>query len=117
MTRAGGGHVKISPSRYLGYSILMWFASKGGGRKKENERIEALEKAQERLDTQGRDLKLEWEMTFDKLSRLMGRLNARIRKSEAQNGPENDEQPEQGATPLPSPSGVHARMDMHRRRQ
>ena len=116
MTRAGGGHLKISPSRYLGYTILMWFAKERGGRKQDAERFAALEKAIEAQDSTIRLLKMEWESVFDKMSRLMGRLNARIRKSEATNGSENDE-PEVPQPAAPPRFLSHAQMQEVRNRR
>ena len=59
-----------------------------GGRKKEDERISTLEKAVERHDSALRLIKIEWESVLHKMNGVMGRLNARIRKAEAQEEPE-----------------------------
>ncbi len=76
----------------------------GGGRKRLLERIAALETAVERLESGRRALTLEWESVYDKMNRIMGRLNARIRKQEASESPESDEQP--------APKGVEHPMEM-----
>ena len=90
-----------------------------GWRKKEEERIYALEKATEGLrrglDDLSKDMRsltLDWELTYEKLNKLMGRLNARIRKSEATIEPQNDEP----VAPQPSapPFGSHRAMNMAR---
>jgi len=84
-----------------------------GGRKKEKDAIEALEKAVERLESGNRLMKLEWESVLHKVNQVMGRLNARIRKSEAQETPSDggdDENP-------PAPRmGSHATLAQMRRR-
>jgi len=86
----------------------------GGGRKQEKERLKAIEKAIDGLENQttslesaARMLKLEWHSTYDKLNRLMGRLNARIRKNEALEEPESDDRT--GPYPV-APTGTHARL-------
>ena len=68
------------------------------------ERVEALEKADEGHDSRLRLIKTEWEDVLDRVNRVMGRLNARIRKSEAANEPESDTPT--GPQGLPSP-GSH----------
>jgi len=84
-----------------------------GGRKKEDERISAMETAVERLESSNRLLKLEWEQVFDKLNRTMGRLNARIRKDGATNAPD-DEEPQ--TQPRTAGTGTHALLAAHRSR-
>jgi len=67
-----------------------------GRRKKEKDAIEALEKALERLESGQRLMKIEWESVLHKMNQVMGRLNARIRKAEAQEAPDDgavDENP------------------------
>ena len=76
-----------------------------GGRNKELERITALEKALEAQDSRLRMIKMEWETVLHKVNGVMGRLNARIRKSESQETPEGQEVVE--STPAPSP-GSHS---------
>lgn len=67
--------------------MLTW----GGGRKKEKERITALEQALEALKTGNKLIRTEWEDTLDRMNRIMGRLNARIRRSESkEEAPESD---------------------------
>jgi len=76
-------------------------------------RIEALEKAQEASDSRMRLLKNEWEDVLDRANRVMGRLNARIRKSEAQNDVVSDtDVGPQGAPP----TGTHAALVARRGR-
>lgn len=82
-----------------------------GGRKKEEERIDALEKAQESLEGRFKTIRLEWEDVYDRLTRTMGRLNARIRKSESLTAPEGDaEVSTDTPAPPPKPVGGHARL-------
>jgi len=72
-----------------------------GGGKRLLEKIEALEKSQEAQDSRMRLLKNEWEDVLDRANRVMGRLNARIRKFEGQNEPESDaEVRPQGLVPV-----------------
>lgn len=54
------------------------------------ERIGALEKRLEGLESGFRTIRLEWEDVYDRLMKVMGRLNARIRKSESVTSPEAD---------------------------
>ena len=85
-----------------------------GGENKLLERIEALEKADEAQDSRIRLLKNEWEDVLDRANRVMGRLNARIRKFEATSEPESDTEP---APQGPAPVGAHGTLrDMRRRR-
>jgi len=53
-------------------------------------------------------LRMEWEDVFDRMNRVMGRLNARIRKSEGLSAPESDagETPQPAASP-PGVAGTH----------
>jgi len=77
-------------------------------------RIDASEKAIEGLESSSRLLKNEWLDVLDRANRVMGRLTARIRKFESQNGPESDvEEVEKG----PLPAGVHATLTEMRRRR
>jgi len=72
-----------------------------GGENKQSERLEALEKAVYGLESQLRLIKVEWESVLDKVNAVMGRLNARIRKTEAVSGPQNDEhEPPQPPAPV-----------------
>jgi len=80
----------------------LWYR---GGENKNLTRIEALEKALEAQDSRLRMIKMEWESVLHKVNGVMGRLNARIRKSEAQETPEGQDVVE--ATPGPPP-GSHA---------
>jgi len=80
----------------------MWIR---GGEKKLLTRIEALEKALEGQDSRLRMIKMEWESVLHKVNGVMGRLNARIRKNEAQ---EPAEDPEPASPPVTRPVGVHS---------
>lgn len=91
--------------------MLGWTA---GGRKKENERIEALERAQERIESSIRLLKTEWIDTYERMNKVMGRLNARIRKA-ADEVPA-EEHPAQEPTG-PGPVGTHALLTAARARR
>lgn len=105
----------------------MWF-EKRRGENKLLERIEALETAHKGLpaifdeaerntSTVQRDLKkirLEWEDVYDRITRTMARLNARIRKSEGLADPESETEPgPQGAA---TPHGSHATLTQMRAR-
>jgi len=80
-----------------------------GGRKQDLERIEALEKAVEGLERGAKVIRLEWEDVYDRLTRTMGRLNARIRKSETLSDPESpDEVSPKGVDPPAQHVGDHA---------
>ena len=87
-----------------------------GGRKQEEGRIKALELAVEGLESKLRLVKSEWEDVLDRVNRVMGRLNARIRKSEAVSAPDSDVDASPAASPLPTPSGNHATMTAMRGR-
>ena len=96
---------------------IFWRSStKSKARADESERlaqIAALEKAVDALESAMRAIKLEWENVYDKVNRTMGRLNARIRKSEATAGPENDAELQEGARP----PGAHAVLTEMRRKR
>lgn len=82
-----------------------------GGRKEHDEQLRALELRCDRLESAQKLLKIEWESTFDKMGRLMGRLNQRIRKNLDQEAAleapgEPLEHPE-GPRPLMHPTGSH----------
>jgi len=93
---------------------MSWLRDRGG-ETKHLERIEALEKRLESLESAARLLKSEWIDTYDRLNRVMGRLNARIRKNKALEGSESDDQetPNTVAPPL-SGTGTHDMLAMHR---
>jgi hypothetical protein len=89
-----------------------------GGENKHLERIEALEKAIEAHNSGLKAIRLEWEDVYDRVNRTMGRLNARIRKSEAFQAPESDA----GATTeapvsFGQATGTHAMLDAMRSRR
>lgn len=87
-----------------------------GGENKVEERITALEKAVDALESRSRLIKVEWSSVLDKVNSVMGRLNARIRKTEALSGPESDEQDTpKGEAPQILPTGTHGRLARHRR--
>jgi len=87
---------------------LSWWGTPGG-RKKEKERIDALEKRLERLESGFRTIRMEWEDVYDRLMKVMGRLNARIRKSEGVEAPQGDTQPtSDGLAPPFAVTGSHA---------
>ncbi len=80
-----------------------------GGRKQLLERLDALEKAVEGHRSGLKAIRLEWEDVYDRVNRTMGRLNARIRKSEAVSSPEsNAEETTQPVAPPPGRIGTHA---------
>jgi len=88
-----------------------------GGESKLMERIETLEKAHEALESKVRLLKVEWESVLDKVNSVMGRLNARIRKSEATTAPESEpEVHPQGVDPARI-LGSHGTLSEMRRRR
>lgn len=88
-----------------------------GGENKQSEQIEALEKAVEALDSRLRLIKVEWESVLDKVNAVMGRLNARIRKSEAVSAPEGDTETDpQGVAP-PQVIGSHGTLTAMRGRR
>jgi len=80
--------------------------------------ITALEERLERLERASKGLKLEWEDVFDRLNRMMGRLNARIRKNNALEGAESDgvDAPDASETPR-TPHGTHAVLSAMRARR
>lgn len=100
-----------------------------GGRKRDMERFAAFEKALERLvmavkanseaidklHSGEKKIRLEWEDVYDRITRTMGRLNARIRKAEAT---ESDE-PEapRGQAPQSHLPGTHEILEAHRRKR
>jgi len=107
MDPGGGGPVRATccKTSTWGYYVGWW----RGGRKKENERITALEKAVEAQDSRIRLLKNEWEDVLDRANRVMGRLNARIRKftkeDASEEATETTETPAEGLRAVP---GSHA---------
>ena len=78
-------------------------------------RVEASEVAIEHQDSTIRLLKNEWGDVLDRANRVMGRLNARIRKFEAQDSPERDAEPQEGAGAYPG--GTHALLSTARARR
>lgn len=81
-------------------------------------RLEALEKSQERLERLPKLLQAEWEDQLDRMNRVMGRLNARIKvANQAQTDeppPSNAEAAPEAPTPL---LGTHERLQAMRRRR
>jgi len=88
----------------------MKFWSKRGGESELLERVVALETALDRLQRDSKAIRLDWEMMFDKLNRMMGRLNARIRKNLDQEGVVHDELAGPEGAP---PSGPGNREKLH----
>jgi hypothetical protein len=89
-----------------------------GGENKHLARIEALEKAIEGHNSALKVIRIEWEDVFDRMNRVMGRLNARIRKSEGLQAPESDTQASpQAEMPFGQPTGTHAMLDAMRSRR
>lgn len=89
-----------------------------GGENRNTEAIEAIKKAIEGHNSALKVIRLEWEDVFDRLNRIMGRLNARIRKSEGLQAPESDsETTPQPEIPFGKPTGTHAMLDAMRRRR
>jgi len=111
-----GRRGRVRPRHQTGgyLDLIMWLSTRGG-RKKLQEQIEASEKRLEGLETGARAMKLEWEMVYDKLNRLMGRLNARIRKSEQTE--EAVEEPDNNEPQLRPRFGTHAQMNAARMRR
>ena len=98
----------------------MWGRDRGG-RKQEEKRIQTLEQAVEGLQRDSKVIRLEWEDVYDRVTRTMGRLNARIRKSEALTGSEGDIE---GSTLPPAsppvevlPTGTHGLLTQMRARR
>lgn len=88
-----------------------------GGESKSLERIKALEEAVDRLESRLRLIKTEWESVLDKVNSVMGRLNARIRKSEAVSPSENDVDATPQAPATPEIGGTHAQLSAMRTRR
>ena len=59
----------------------MWW---GGRVERLQARLTATELAVDGLKTKLKTIRMEWEDALDRMNRIMGRLNARIRRSEAQ---------------------------------
>jgi len=74
--------------------------------------IEAIRKAQERLERVPKQLQLEWEDTLDRINRVVGRLNARIRTTQKA---EDEETPKEEAQ-VPS-RGDHDLLSSFRRKR
>ena len=104
------------PGLFVVKYLMIWPWTRGGENKL-LDRVEALEKAVEASESRIRLLKNEWEDVLDRANRVMGRLNARIRKFEGQNGPPVDDQvAPQGQAPE-KPQGAHATLSAMRRRR
>jgi len=93
-----------------------FFGTRRGEEKEHFEAHEALERRQEALESQYRLLKTEWIDVHDRLNRMMGRLNARLRKSQAvDEGAEATNGEEQrGPTPV---TGTHEQLAAMRNRR
>lgn len=94
----------------------MWKRTRGV-LKEQSERIRALEEALEGVRTPMKAMRLEWEDTFNRLEKTMGRLNASARKLKQREATQEAETAEiEGAAPGAPPRGVHATLtDMRRR--
>jgi len=88
-----------------------------GGENKQSAQIAALEKAVEGLESRQRLIKVEWESVLDKVNSVMGRLNARIRKTEAASAPEKDFQEAYDSTGPKKIQGTHETLTQMRRRR
>ena len=79
--------------------------------------LDGFRKALETLERQPKLLKIEWEDTLDRINRVMGRLNARIKVAATQ----NEELPAGNSELTPpakaTPSGIHARLQVMRARK
>jgi len=97
---------------------MMWDWTRGG-RKQDKERFAALEKAVEGLNRDSKVIRLEWEDVYDRVTRTMGRLNARIRKAEQVAEPEGALETETVPAPLEVPvaTGTHAQLVQARSRR
>lgn len=86
-----------------------WFTR--GGENRASGRLDAVEKAVEGLESRQKLMRGEWEEVHDRVNRVMGRLNARIRKVGASDSPESDEPeaPKGAATPRMG-TGTHGRL-------
>jgi len=91
----------------------MKFFSKGGGESQVLEQIVALEKAMDDVRRDQKAIRLDWEMALDKLGRMMGRLNARIRKNLDQEAPTSDDLPTTEGM-APAQMGNHQKLRMAR---
>jgi len=110
---------------------LSWWRSPGGenqeteGLKATVKALEALgivvaaqQKSIDDLESAQRLLKLEWTDTLDRLNRMTGRLNARIKKSEVLESPESDEpETRKGVAPVLQPTGTHSLLAQARTRR
>lgn len=79
--------------------------------------FEAFKIALEALERQPKLLRNEWEDTLDRINRVMGRLNARIKAASA---PENEQLPEgdtQSSPPAQRQTGTHDRLRAFRARR
>jgi len=88
-----------------------------GGENKQSARLKALEEAVEGLESRQRLIKVEWESVLDKVNAVMGRLNARIRKTEAASTPETDFQEAYDSTGPKKLTGSHGTLSEMRRRR
>ena len=96
--------------------LLGWLQD-GGGRKRDAERFAALEKAADDLKRDFKVIRLEWEDVYDRLTRTMGRLNARIRKQESLEAPESDDGNPPKVGDHLHPQGTHAVLQRMRDRR
>ncbi len=80
--------------------------------RKLSERIRALETRLDALETHPKVLRNEWEDVLDRMNRVMGRLNARLKRAEK-------DEPEDGKAPVSPerPVGTHAILEAYRGRR
>jgi len=69
---------------------MRFFWSTRGGENRVQAQIDAIEKAVEGLESRLKLMRGEWEEVHDRVNRVMGRLNARIRKVGSTEAPEDD---------------------------
>lgn len=70
---------------------MSWFRKKPPS---DGSLLKAFEERLEHLERQMRSLSLEWENTWDKLQRIMGRLNARAKEQLLREPEEVDREPQ-----------------------
>lgn len=114
LTGRGGGLLVLTLC-CLGYGLYTtWLREGRGGRKQQFERITALEQAMDAHTTTLKVVRTEWEDYLDRMNKVMGRLNARIRRSGGEktdeDRPEETTEPQEGARGGTGTHGVLQRM-------
>jgi len=80
--------------------------------------VETHEKAIDGIQSSQRLIKLEWTDTLDRLNRMTGRLNARIKKSGGLESPESDDREvSRGVAPPTTGTGTHSLLQQARGRR